>query len=299
MGKKEQLSLTVAEAWHRYALQHLKGLKAEGEYHRLYTVLGRIYPGFSRYKVADVRHEHLIELMRRMKGTPVQANRVLACLTTFFRYCELINCRPFGSNPCTHIKRYPERPRRRQMTAEEAVKIGALLEKYERSHPQSVLFIWLLLLTGARKSEIAKATLSQVRDGRLHDLDNKTGDPRPIYLPPVVLDLIKRAAGAGGPNDTLTGISTPKRLWERIRREAGCPDLRLHDLRRTYASAALSLGYSLDQVGALLRHRSAQTTMRYAYLKDDVEQTAAKETAEAILNSLTPGVSRRRLQPPS
>ena len=68
-----------------------------------------------------------------------------------------------------------------------------------------------------------------------------------------------------------------------MRAEAKCPDLRLHDLRRTFASVALSAGYTLAQVGELLGHASPQTTAGYAYL---MPQPAAK-AVDVIAGKLT------------
>lgn len=80
----------------------------------------------------------------------------------------------------------------------------------------------------------------------------------------------------------LLGIESPRAQWDILRKEAGCPDLRLHDLRRTFASAALTAGYSLNQIGELLGHASPQTMAGYAYL---MPQPAAL-AVEAIANKL-------------
>ena len=80
----------------------------------------------------------------------------------------------------------------------------------------------------------------------------------------------------------MLGIASPRSLWELVRKEAGCPDLRLHDLRRTFASTALGLGYTLAQIGELLGHASPATTAGYAWM---APQPAAL-AVEAIANKL-------------
>ena len=118
-------------------------------------------------------------------------------------------------------------------------------------------------------------------------LDTKTGS-RPVYLPPQVMSLL---AQLPTPNGTLTGLKSPKHLWDCIREEAGCPDLRLYDLRHTFASAALRAGYSLEQIGELLGHKNTQTTKRYTHLQDEAAQEAVASTAlmlEGMMAPVTP-----------
>jgi integrase len=174
----------------------------------------------------------------------------------------------------------------------EAPKIGALLSSWEARRPESVAFIYLLVLSGARPEEIARARPEWVRSlpigGRLDLPDSKTG-AKPVYLPPQVMDLLARLPKG----DTLTGIRSPKALWEIIRVEAGCPDLRLYDLRHTFASAALQAGYTLEQIGELLGHKNTQTTKRYAHLIDGHAQRAAADTANVLEGMMRPALTSR------
>jgi integrase len=161
--------------------------------------------------------------------------------------------RPIGSNPCRRVQRTRERARRRYLTPEEAPKLAAALRKHEAQHPHAALFVWLLILSGARCGEIAKAKWSDLHGNVLRLADSKTG-PRSIFLLPPVMGLLAKVQRA---SETITGIQRPDRLWRKVRKEAGCPDLRLHDLRRSFASAGLSAGLTLAQVGELLGHRNA------------------------------------------
>ena len=63
--------------------------------------------------------------------------------------------------------------------------------------------------------------------------------------------------------------------WRKLRALAGIEDVRIHDLRHTYASLAVSQNLSLPIVGRLLGHKSAKSTERYAHLYDDVMKDAA------------------------
>jgi integrase len=74
----------------------------------------------------------------------------------------------------------------------------------------------------------------------------------------------------------------PVRLWAKIRKEAGCPDLRARDLRRTFATVGMSAGLKMDQISEILGHRSTQTTKIYAKLNIDSQIESARAIADAI-----------------
>tara|TARA_Y100001938_G_C8072952_1_gene424263 strand:+ start:1103 stop:1423 length:321 start_codon:yes stop_codon:yes gene_type:complete len=90
-----------------------------------------------------------------------------------------------------------------------------------------------------------------------------------------------------GEQVSLIGINRPRGLWYSIRKEAGCPDLRLHDLRHSFASYAFkSKKVSGEEVGNLLGHKSMQTTMRYMHIMDDTAKQNAKDVGKEIFNSI-------------
>ena len=102
---------------------------------------------------------------------------------------------------------------------------------------------------------------------------------RTIYLPGPVMAILETLPRTSG---TLTGIQNPRACWDLIRTKAGCSDLTLHDLRRTFASEALRSGMSLSQIGELLGHASAQTTKTYAWMVDEAAQTAANRVGDRM-----------------
>jgi integrase len=230
-------------------------------------------------KAAEITDADLFELREAMKVTPYHFNRVLALLSTLFNQAEVPwHIRPKGSNPTKGVPRFPEKKRRRYMRADEAIKIAELLEAAREENPASVAFLRLMILTGARPGEIASARWEWLDGAVLRHPDAKTGE-RDIYLSPGALAVIETLPRTSG---TLTGIKSPQKLWQRIRRDAGCPDLRMHDLRRSFASVALSMGYSLAQLGELLGHSSTQTTKGYAYLIEEHKHLATDNIAVAI-----------------
>jgi integrase len=95
------------------------------------------------------------------------------------------------------------------------------------------------------------------------------------------MEIIKGLPNTGN-EELIIGISSPRKLWDTVRKKAGCPDLRLHDLRHSFASIAISSGYNLSQIGELLGHRDAGTTSRYAHLMDDAAMCVAEDIAGKI-----------------
>jgi integrase len=115
-----------------------------------------------------------------------------------------------------------------------------------------------------------------------HKTDH-AGHDRVIFLPSVAMEVSENLPRRG-PNTSITGIKSPKRLWDTVRESAGCPDLRLHDLRHSFTSVAISQGYTLPQIGELLGHKNADTTKRYAHLMDDAAAMVAETVAGSITN---------------
>ena len=74
--------------------------------------------------------------------------------------------------------------------------------------------------------------------------------------------------------------------WRRVRKAAGLEDVRIHDLRHTFASEAVMAGESLPTVGKILGHTQAQTTARYAHLADDPLQSASDRVASSLKKAL-------------
>ena len=76
--------------------------------------------------------------------------------------------------------------------------------------------------------------------------------------------------------------------WKIIRERAGLDDVRLHDLRHSFASRALALGESLPMIGKLLGHSRIETTARYAHLARESVHESAARVADSIAADLVP-----------
>lgn len=278
LRQAEREAPTVDQAIEQYEADYAGDRKAGKETVRLLrNHLGRVH---GKDKVASIDDHHMLALHRSLRKTPILANRVMAHASKLFSLCE----RPWKyrtpaqGNPCRGVERYAENKRKRYMTPDEAKAVARELDANKAEYPAAVAYIYLLILVGARRGEIWNARWADLDRNVLRLPDSKTG-AKPVYLPPAAMEVIDALPRTSG---TITGISPPYKLWYKIRKAAGCPDLRLHDLRHSFASAGLSQGLSLAQIGELLGHASTQTTMRYAHLVEDAAHAAAAKTATHV-----------------
>ncbi len=275
---------TLTDLWDEYWKRHGKKKKSSDEDERLWKknlepLAGKRLSEIDYSAVADL-HE---DITKNKGGTT--ANRTVALLSTMFSFAQA----PLewtDKNPCKGVTRNKETKRKRYMAPQEAARIAAVLHSKVELFPAGVAFIYLLILTGARKSEIANARWDQLHGNKLVLTEHKTdqnGEARVIQLPQAALDVLEKLPKTTG---SITGITSPRTMWETVRVEAGCPDLRLHDLRHSFASVAIGLGKTLAQVGELLGHKDNQTTKRYTHLMDEAASLVAGEIGVRIMATL-------------
>ena len=250
-----------------------------------------IFPRFKHVTVRDITKQDMLRLHHDMRLTPYRANRTRAKMSKFFNWCEEHGYRDDYSNPTRHVKKYKEHARHRYLSTEEQKRLGDALNQAEEegiASPYAVNAIRLLSLTGARLSEITHLKWDYVNfeRGTLELPDSKTGR-KTIYLNAAAKDILSKVIRQADNPHVFCGIVEGGPLinlqkpWSRIRTIAGLEDVRMHDLRHTFASVAAMGGMSLPMIGALLGHSQPQTTARYAHLaadplKDAVEQIGQK-----------------------
>jgi integrase len=223
-----------------------------------------------------------------VRGGEGTAARATAVLGTLFSYA--IKERICTDNPVRGVTLYEGEKKERFLTAAELADLGDALSAAQQDgeNPFAVTAIRLLVLTGARKSEILTLKWEHVdtERGRLRLPDSKTG-AKVIPLGAAALEILSEIPRVESNPYVLPGLEGRhfvglQKTWERIRKRAGLEDVRLHDLRHSFASVAVAGGSSLYLVGKVLGHEQASTTERYAHLADDPLRAVADKTAGQI-----------------
>lgn len=287
---------TLAEFAHANYLPHVQGYKRSWRCDEVILRL-HILPALGRLALDEVKQEHIADLlsdMRKRGYVGATTNRSLVLLRYMFNLARKWKTPGVRENPTAGLALAPEVQRQRFLSPAEIGRLVAAIETDENRVAAQA--ITLLLLTGARKSEVTKAKWEYV------DWDKctlfvpiaKSGRPRAIALSAAAVDLLRSVERvAGNPYVFLSPMNgkpclTLQSEWERISRRAGLTGVRLHDLRHTYASFLINKGVSLFVVQGLLGHASAKTTQRYAHLAPKTLLDAAE-----IVGTLVGGNNER------
>lgn len=288
---------TVAEVAKRYLNEHAAVRYKPGTAAWTRTAVHRhIVPAFGKLAMADVERAQVVALHQRLCRTPTMANKVIRTLSLMYRLAEGWGVVPQGCNPCRTVIKYPERKRERFLTDQEFGRLGQVLEEATIRGGASVSAITalrLLMLTGCRKNEILTLRWEHVAldMGELRLPDTKTGARTVPLSPPAVkllagLPRIETDPWVFPGRKPGTHLRTLDDAWQVIRERAGLEDVRIHDLRHSFASRALALGESLPMIGKLLGHSQIETTARYAHLARDAVCVSAERIAASLADDL-------------
>ena len=280
----------VATFWADYA----RHWKASTQTRNRSAINAELVPVFGLLPLDQIRRADVLRWRDDMAGREGVFNRAIPVLAVMLAYAEQLGLRPRGSNPAKGTPRYPRILPERYLSAREYRRLATVLDDAQSEYPQAVSIIRLLMLTGARKSEIAELQWDYVQPPRLKLPDSKTG-PKTIFLnspAAAVLASVEPVEGSLFVFPDRTGQhpfrSLPKQ-WEVIRKRAALPDVRLHDLRHSFASVAINANISLSLIGGLLGHALPETTARYAHLADVTIAEAAGRVCATLSGYLEGG----------
>jgi integrase len=254
-----------------------------------------VLPVLGTRRVTDITRNDVARLHAAMKDKPCAANRCLALLSKMFTLAEKWCERPDGTNPTRHVEKFRERKIERFLSETELARLGDVLDGAEQvgEHTSVVAAIRLLIFTGCRRNEILTLKWEHVdfERGCLWLPDSKTG-AQMVPLGAPAIELLSGLSQIDGNPYVLPGAVRGKhyvaleKAWRRLRGRAGLDDVRLHDLRHSFASTGAAAGESLVLIGALLGHRNTATTARYAHLSNDPLRAAADRIAGRIAGAM-------------
>ena len=284
---------TLAEVAERYMREHVavrcKPATARGYRYVLDKVL---LPVLGSMPLGGISRDQVATLHYRLHKTPAMANRVVETLSRLFYMAEAWGVAPEGGNPCRFVKKYPDRSSERFLSDQEFRRLGRVLGELEaegKVSANAAAAFRLLMLTGCRRNEILTLRWEDVDldAGELRLRDAKTG-ARSVALSPAARKVLATMPRLPDNPWVIAGPRPGRRLsslngrWLVVRARAGLEDVRIHDLRHSFASRALALGESLTMIGRLLGHRKVQTTARYAHLARESVKMSAARVSESI-----------------
>ena len=201
-----------------------------------------------------------------------------------------------ADNPGRGVKKAPVRKVERFLSEAEIAKLAEALEGEARrsGNPYPSAAIKLLLLTGCRRGEIVNLCWDHVDFERecLRLPDSKTG-AKIVYLNAPARALLQQLPRMADNPRVIPGMRADSasavidKAWAKARTAAGLDDVRLHDLRHSFASVGAAGGLSLPIIGALLGHKHTTTTARYAHLSADPLRAANNAVGARIAAAMS------------
>ena len=237
-----------------------------------------IRPFFGKKQIIDIKRKDILEFSDLLHSKKTKNKKCLDLLTSMFKQAALWEYMPRHDNPCDSVHKDADRHMDRFLTDQELVRLEETLLATETAGLASTYTIdafRLLIYTGCRLGEV----LSLKWEGVDFDCcclrlsDSKTGK-RTIPLNNSAVKVLHHVQKQADNHYVFCGkkpgapLATIQRTWEHIRKKAGIPEFRIHDLRHSFASFMIKNGVSLFELSKLLGHKSINTTMRYAHLAD-------------------------------
>jgi integrase len=261
-------------------------------------IKNHVLPNFGKLYMDDISKKDIIQFISQHAKThkPGSVNRVIILLRYIFNLSIQWETIGVTKNPTAGIPLLEENNKNeRYLSAQEAnVLIGALQSS---ENPMLQYIIPMLILTGARKNEVLKSRWEDFNfENRVWRISvTKSGKARHVPISDGVIRLLQSL-----PHTCDYVFANPKThkpfvsifcSWNTARKSVGLEDVRIHDLRHSFASFLVNNGRSLYEVQRILGHTQIKTTQRYAHLSNDSLLAAANEISKAVPILLSVGVS--------
>ncbi|MAV16027.1 MAG: hypothetical protein CMG08_04345 [Candidatus Marinimicrobia bacterium] len=258
-------------------------------YHSLLATV--ILPALGKRRLDSITRPDVEAMMNRNDNRRTTANHALVLLKLMLDKAQQWQLIPPALNACSNISKFKTQSKERYLSNEERAKLTNTLNQFERvelAQQNALTVIRLLMMTGCRKNEIVMLRWDELQldEGVLRLKNSKTGR-KDVILSKDVINILRTAPNNHSKyvfpgKDGIKPIQGLQKIWERVRKTADLYDVRIHDLRHTFASVAVSNGVPLYEVGRLLGHASIQSTQRYAHL----DRSRLQESLNKFSNKL-------------
>lgn len=284
---KHEMTLKVLfdEYLERYAKQHKKTWEYDEKQFKRYLSTWQ-------YRKLTTIQKQDIERLHHKIGDEhglYAANRLLSFLKTLFNKAKEWGWD--GGNPANGVKKFREKSRDRFLQPQELPRFFKALEQETNQTIKD--YVWLSLLTGARKSNVLSMKWDEINITRKtwHITETKNYDSVDIPLVKEALDILKRRKKESESDEWVFPSFTsesghlmePKRVWQRVLKTAKIENLRIHDIRRTLGSYQAITGASMLIIGKTLGHKSQQSTQVYSRLNDDPVRVSMGQAIKLIM----------------
>lgn len=313
----ERKELTLADLSEIYLEETLFTAKESSVRQARNNIENHILPSLGKRRVSKIERSDIEQMLRDIAGgktarTVKKGHRRLSrvrggkgaanqCVTTISAMLGVAVERKLRTdNPAIGVRKFPGKKMERFLSPAELARLGEALAAAASLGVESqyaIAALRLLVLTGCRKNEILKLKHSYI--DRYHRClrlpDSKTG-AKVVHLGGPAMRIIAMVPTVEGNPYLLPGkkdgthVTDLQAVWVRIRKAAGLDDVRIHDLRHSFASIGAATGDSMLIIGALLGHRSAKTTERYTHLSDHPLKSAAERISDEIARYLGEGL---------
>ncbi len=289
-------AITVAELCDLYLSEGVTTKKASTVAMDRTRVELHVKPLLGRRRARDIAQgdvERFMNAVARRHGKGA-ASRTVGMLGGIFSFA--VRKRLCAKNPVRGVERFADRKVERFLSLTELARLGETLSAAEREgvNPYAVAAIRMLMFTGCRKAEILTLRWGDIdwEHNCLRLPDSKTG-AKSVALGAPAIELLHGLPRVEGNPHVFPGTKDRahlvglQKIWHRLRNRAELPDVRLHDLRHSFASVGAAGGDSLLIIGKLLGHKNAASTQRYAHLGDDPLRSAANRISQQIAAAMS------------
>lgn len=280
-----------ADYFHEFWTDYARHWKASTQKRNAAAYRQDLLPRFGKMRLDHIGRSDIVR-WRDDCATVCESrfNRAVPVMAAMFKYAEQLGYIGRASNPCRGMPRFKTEPKERFLSPQEFRRMARELDADEANYPAQVAIVRLLIFTGARIGEIRDLEWDWVQLPRLMLPDSKTG-PKTIWLNSQAARILQTVEQRPDTKFVFANRSGTRPIkieswWHPFRKRCALPDVRVHDLRHSFASVAVREKIPLATIGGLLGHILPETTARYAHLADETIADAASRVSSGIAGSL-------------